>query len=63
MALTGEIQDAFSPNSASALPVDDADELQNGNDPVSRLRRLIDARQSESIEILRGWMEKEEETT
>lgn len=30
-------------------------------DPVSRLRRLIADRQSESVEILRGWMELEEE--
>lgn len=30
-------------------------------DPVSRLRRLIAERQSESVEILRGWMELEEE--
>ncbi len=30
-------------------------------DPASRLRRLIEARQSESIEILRSWMEDEEE--
>ncbi len=30
-------------------------------DPATRLRRLIEARQTESIEILRGWMENEEE--
>ena len=30
-------------------------------DPATRLRRLIEQRQSESIEILRGWMEDEEE--
>lgn len=30
-------------------------------DPVVRLRRLIEARQEESIEILRGWMEEGEE--
>ncbi len=63
MALTGEIQDAFSPNGASARSANDIEDPQIGNDPVSRLRRLIDARQTESIEILRGWMEKEEETT
>ena len=27
---------------------------------ASRLRRLIEQRQTESIEILRGWMEEEE---
>lgn len=30
-------------------------------DPVARLRRLIEERQAESVEILRGWMELEEE--
>jgi len=29
-------------------------------DPVARLRRLIEARQVESVEVLRGWMDKEE---
>lgn len=31
-------------------------------DPVARLKRLIEERQSESVEILRGWMEDEGET-
>jgi len=31
------------------------------DDPAARLRRLIEKRQTESIEILRGWMEHEEE--
>ncbi len=30
-------------------------------DPVARLRRLIEERQSESMEILRSWMEHDEE--
>lgn len=30
-------------------------------DPVERLRRLIEERQAESVEILRGWMEAEED--
>lgn len=34
---------------------------QGTEDPAARLRRLIEARQTESIEILRGWMEREEE--
>jgi flagellar M-ring protein FliF len=33
----------------------------NDTDPVARLRRLIEERQAESVEILRGWMEAEEE--
>lgn len=32
-------------------------------DPVARLRALIASRQAESVEILRGWMEAEEERT
>ncbi|WP_208348149.1 flagellar basal-body MS-ring/collar protein FliF [Pseudaestuariivita rosea] len=31
------------------------------NDPVARLRNLIDERQDETVEILRKWMEDEEE--
>lgn len=33
------------------------------NDPVARLRRLIEERQAESVEILRGWLEQDEERT
>ncbi len=61
-ALTGEIQDEFGtvPFMAGAMnSQDDAD--AQPLDPVTRLRRLIEERQTESIEILRGWMEKEEE--
>lgn len=39
----------------------DAPDAEEANDPASRLRRLIEERQSESIEILRGWLEHEEE--
>lgn len=61
-ALSGEITDSFE---LPSLPVVGFDENgmfpEQPNDPVSRLRRLIDERQSESVEILRNWMEKEEE--
>ena len=30
-------------------------------DPIARLRYLIEERQAESIEILRSWMEHDEE--
>ena len=33
----------------------------DSDDPVARLRRLIEERQAESVEILRSWMEREEE--
>ena len=59
--LDGEIDDfAMMPATAdfaeqvAAMNGDDAD-------PVARLRRLIEERQSESIEILRAWMENDEE--
>ena len=53
--LTGEIQDS----PGFAVPALSDDDLPM--DPVSRLRRLIEERQSESVEILRGWMEQDEE--
>ena len=53
--LTGEIEDgpdfALDGRGVEDLPMD----------PVARLRRLIEERQSESVEILRGWMEQDEE--
>jgi flagellar M-ring protein FliF len=59
-ALTGEIDDGFLPPFAM---MGDPPPGEEDQDPVSRLRRLIDERQSESIEILRGWMEQEEEAS
>lgn len=53
--LTGEIEDG----PGFALTASGADDLPM--DPVSRLRRLIEERQVESVEILRGWMEQDEE--
>lgn len=50
--LTGEIDDG---SEFAALETDGA------TDPVSRLRRLIEERQAETVEILRGWMEQDEE--
>lgn len=57
-ALTGEIDDGegFAP-----LQVVSSDGGAATADPVTRLRRLIEERQAESVEILRGWMEREEE--
>lgn len=61
-SLTGELSDGFD---LPSLPMVNFDEngmfSEQPNDPVSRLRRLIDERQNESVEILRNWMEKEEE--
>ncbi|WP_050524739.1 flagellar basal-body MS-ring/collar protein FliF [Pseudorhodobacter wandonensis] len=57
--LTGEIDDHDLPD----LPIvsKDFDADAKLSDPMDRLRRLIDERQSETVEILRGWMETEEE--
>lgn len=60
--LTGEIDDGggvfpqvadFSEQEAAMTGIE--------TDPVARLRRLIEERQAESIEILRSWMEHDEE--
>lgn len=57
--LTGEIDDQDLPD----LPVIsfDDDGVRTESDPMARLRRLIDERQAETVEILRGWMETDEE--
>lgn len=56
--LTGEIQDGDLPPLSL---VSQGDRAVEDADPVARLRRLIEERQAESVEILRGWMEAEEE--
>ena len=65
-SLTGEIDDGeFSPPQMSVvsdIAFDDDLGGMGAQDPVQRLRDLIEERQSETIEILRGWMEDEEET-
>lgn len=58
--LTGEIDD----DDASDFPMVafSKDGLPPGEaEPMARLRRLIEERQVESLEILRGWMEADEE--
>jgi flagellar M-ring protein FliF len=57
--LTGEIDDQDMPNLPAISFSDDAG--GDSTDPMARLRRLIDERQHETVEILRGWMETEEE--
>lgn len=60
--LTGEIADGFDMPALSTYGFDQSNSPDaKADDPVSRLRRLIDERQTESVEILRNWMEKEEE--
>ncbi|MGL6211964.1 MAG: flagellar basal-body MS-ring/collar protein FliF [Paracoccaceae bacterium] len=57
--LTGEIDDGGEMPTLSV--VSDFDAIAEPSDPASRLRRLIEERQAESVEILRGWMEQQEE--
>jgi flagellar M-ring protein FliF len=62
LGLNGEIDDGFDLPSMPVVNFDDSAMFGGPpSDPVSRLRKLIDERQTESIEILRNWMEKEEE--
>lgn len=56
-ALSGEIEDARDPRQPQSPRLGAADPE---SDPVGRLRRLITERQSESVEILRHWMEDRE---
>lgn len=59
-ALDGEVEPAFDiPGLTRDGPVTSGEAGED--DPASRLRRLIAQRQTESIEILRNWMEHEEE--
>jgi flagellar M-ring protein FliF len=58
--LTGEIDDGGPLDPAQAFGDPDS-RLAADADPVARLRRLIEVRQAESIEILRSWMEHDEE--
>jgi flagellar M-ring protein FliF len=60
LAMNGEVDDGFDYGTFA----DTRSEAGTGSseeDPATRLRRLIEQRQTESIEILRGWMEHEEE--
>jgi len=57
--LTGEIDDGGELPELSV--VSDLEPGEQPGDPASRLRRLIEERQAESLEILRGWMEHQEE--
>jgi flagellar M-ring protein FliF len=61
MALNGELDDGFGFGGFATAGGDQINGEAAEEDPATRLRRLIEERQTESIEILRGWMELEEE--
>lgn len=56
--LVGEIDER---DDLPPLPVISREGAALPEDPVARLRRLIEERQAESLEILRGWMDEREE--
>jgi flagellar M-ring protein FliF len=58
IVLDGEVDAGFM---VTGYGAEGAGEEPTIDDPAARLRRLIEKRQTESIEILRGWMETEEE--
>lgn len=55
------LRTAPAPAAAAGRPAPDAAAEPAEADPVARLRRLIAERQTETVEILRGWMEEREE--
>ncbi|MDQ2065283.1 flagellar basal-body MS-ring/collar protein FliF [Xinfangfangia sp. CPCC 101601] len=60
-ALTGEIDDGFQLPDLPVMDFMSGLEDPPAEDAATRLRRLIEERQVESLEILRGWLEPEEE--
>lgn len=61
-ALNGEIDDIGIMPGTADFAEQEAAMTGIEMDPVARLRRLIEERQAESVEILRSWMEHDEET-
>lgn len=62
-ALTGELADGGGVSALPALGTPDWEvAATGGSDPVERLREMIGERQEETVEILRNWLEDEEET-
>ncbi len=59
MAISGVVDDGFDYGAFADMRGETAPDSPE-EDPATRLRRLIEQRQTESIEILRGWMEEEE---
>jgi flagellar M-ring protein FliF len=45
------------------LPSPEVLAMEEAPDPVARLRRLIEEREEETVQILRSWMEEDEELT
>jgi len=60
MAISGVVDDGFDYGAFASPGGRQIEGEASEEDPATRLRRLIEQRQTESIEILRGWMEEEE---
>jgi flagellar M-ring protein FliF len=63
-ALNGEIDEGnfMAPQMATVSDFDFGDDMPGfSNDPVKRLKQMIEDRQEETVEILRSWMDEEEE--
>lgn len=63
-ALNGEIDDGnfMAPQMATVSDFDLGDDMPGfSSDPVKRLKQMIEDRQEETVEILRSWMDEEEE--
>ena len=60
MAISGVVDDGFDYGAFASPGGGQIEGEASEEDPATRLRRLIEQRQTESIEILRGWMEEEE---
>ncbi len=59
--LTGEVDDIGDMGAFPQMSFGGMGDVDLPEDPMTRLRRLIEERQAESVEILRGWLETEEE--
>ena len=54
---------AVAAEASGSLPSPEILGVEDAPDPVARLRRLIEEREEETVQILRAWMEEDEELT
>jgi flagellar M-ring protein FliF len=60
VALNGVIDDDDTPPLSLVNPENFPDTENQRGEAITRLRRLIETRQQETVEILRGWLERQE---
>jgi flagellar M-ring protein FliF len=61
--LAADPPDAVTSSATASLPSPEVLTVEDAPDPVARLRRLIEEREEETVQILRSWMEEDEELT